>query len=73
MNGMLADAALPPLDRERYGRVFDFPVRRYYERLGFANLASARSDCAEAPHAFETLATRFVSEYERRASSSRSG
>ena len=32
---MLAVRGLPALELSRYLEVFDFPVRRYYERLGF--------------------------------------
>ncbi len=38
INRMLAPRHLPMIDRDMYRRVFDFPVIRYYERLGF-NLA----------------------------------
>ena len=35
MNGLLQERSLPPLTRERYHEVFDFPVIEYYRRLGF--------------------------------------
>lgn len=35
MNRLLRARALPPIDVEGHRRVFDFPVRVYYERLGF--------------------------------------
>ncbi len=35
MGGMLATRGLDGLDEERYREVFTFPVRDYYERLGF--------------------------------------
>ena len=51
MNGLLAPRALAPLDVPRYQEVFTFPVRDYYERLGF--------DFAQEP--FEELAVEFMS------------
>ena len=53
MNGLLAEHALPRLDRERYRGCFDFPVRSYYERLGF-DLTGGR---------FEELGMRFIEGY----------
>lgn len=35
MNSLLEENDLPRLDRERYRKIFDFPVLRYYEALGF--------------------------------------
>jgi phosphoglycolate phosphatase len=35
MNSLLEEHDLPRLDRERYRKIFDFPVLRYYEALGF--------------------------------------
>lgn len=35
VNQLLAARSLPLLDVEQYRRVFDFPVRVYYERVGF--------------------------------------
>ncbi len=35
MNGMLADRGLPLKTLEDYRSIFDFPVRDYYERLGY--------------------------------------
>lgn len=35
MNGLLQEHQLPLLTRERYRKVFEFPVIRYYETLGF--------------------------------------
>ncbi len=34
VNDILADHGLEPLLRNRYLRIFDFPVQRYYERAG---------------------------------------
>ena len=53
MNGFLAERSLPPLTEERYRRIFDFPVRRYYEALGF--------DLAAEP--FAGLALRWAAAY----------
>ena len=35
INAMLGRRGVPALDRERYRRIFDFPVPIYYERAGF--------------------------------------
>lgn len=55
MNGLLREHGLIELDVVRYRSVFDFPVRRYYERLGFS-LDEDR---------WKALAARFIGEYER--------
>lgn len=55
MNVLLREEGLAELDVERYRRVFDFPVRRYYESLGFS-LDAAR---------WEALAARFIGDYDR--------
>lgn len=55
MNGLLREHGLAELDVVRYRSVFDFPVRRYYERLGFS-LDELR---------WRALAARFIGEYER--------
>ena len=39
INRMLEARQLPCIDRETYRNIFDFPVKGYYERLGF-NLAT---------------------------------
>jgi phosphoglycolate phosphatase len=54
MNAMLQESGLDRLDSERYRALFDFPVRRYYERLGFE---------AHNP-AWERLAARFIRDYD---------
>lgn len=54
MNTLLARRRLPVLQRERYHALFDFPVRVYYERLGF--------DPAADP--FEKLSTEFITGYD---------
>lgn len=53
VNAMLRKRQLPELDREAHSRLFDFPVQRYYERLGF--------DFAAEP--FEQLSHEFVAAY----------
>ncbi len=50
MNGLLASHALPSLDKHRYQQIFDFPVRKYYDVLGFDY----------AKESFESLCHRFV-------------
>jgi len=35
INELLSEHTLPQLTRERHREIFDFPVRRYYERAGF--------------------------------------
>jgi phosphoglycolate phosphatase len=55
MNGLLREHGLMELDVARYRSVFDFPVRRYYERLGFS-LDEVR---------WKALAARFIGEYDR--------
>jgi phosphoglycolate phosphatase len=54
MNGLLREHGLVELDVARYRSVFDFPVRRYYERLGFS-LNESR---------WHALAARFIREYD---------
>jgi phosphoglycolate phosphatase len=56
MNGLLDRRGLPLLDRARYLRLFDFPVRAYYERLGFDFDRDS----------FETLSVEFISAYDAR-------
>ena len=53
INEMLRRRGLPERTREDHGRLFDFPVRRYYERLGF--------DFLKEP--FETVSHEFVDTY----------
>ncbi len=54
MNTMLARRGLPRLDRSRYHALFDFPVRRYYERLGFDPVRDS----------FEQLSVEFITGYD---------
>jgi phosphoglycolate phosphatase len=35
MNHLLQKHSLPSLDRHRYQKIFDFPVKNYYDALGF--------------------------------------
>ncbi|MGZ3789700.1 MAG: HAD family hydrolase [Bacteriovorax sp.] len=53
MNGLLEEHHLPPLDRERYRSIFEFPVLHYYQALGF--------DFEKEP--FESLCHRFVDRF----------
>ncbi|MDA0351817.1 MAG: HAD hydrolase-like protein [Chloroflexi bacterium] len=55
-NLMLGRRALPGIDRVRYQEVFGFPVRGYYERVGF--------DLDREP--FEALSVEFIAEYDAR-------
>lgn len=56
MNGLLSPRKLPLLDRSRYHAVFDFPVRNYYEKLGFDFVGET----------FEQLSVEFIEAYDRR-------
>ena len=53
INGMLERRGLPVRDRLGHGRIFDFPVVHYYQRLGF--------DFTREP--FEQLSLEFVAAY----------
>jgi len=53
VNGLLRSRGLPERSREEHGRLFDFPVIRYYERLGF--------DFSHEP--FEEISHDFVRSY----------
>lgn len=53
MNSLLEEHELPKLERERYRKIFDFPVLRYYEALGF-NFEK---------EAFESLCHKFVDRF----------
>lgn len=35
INSLLDEHDLPRIDQERYRKIFDFPVLRYFETLGF--------------------------------------
>lgn len=56
MNEMLRERGMPALDRARYQQIFDFPVIRYYERLGF--------DFKAEP--FAVVGAEFIRRYELR-------
>ncbi|MGA1205268.1 MAG: HAD family hydrolase [Opitutales bacterium] len=53
IDGMLHSRGLPPRSREEHARLFDFPVIRYYQRLGF--------DFQKEP--FEILSQEFIDAY----------
>jgi phosphoglycolate phosphatase len=56
MNAMLRARTMPEMSEERYQAIFDFPVRVYYERIGF--------DFAR--ESFEELGMEFIRGYEQR-------
>ena len=53
INGMLSRRGMPVRSREEHGQLFDFPVIRYYERIGF--------DFKSEP--FEVLSQEFIEGY----------
>ena len=55
-NQMLAARGIRTMSKRRYQQIFDFPVIRYYERMGF--------DFAK--ESFEKVGAEFMVEYERR-------
>ncbi len=55
MNRVLGRRGLPVLERERYRNIFGFPVRDYYEKLGF--------DFTAEP--FEQISFEFVDDYRK--------
>ena len=56
MNAILERRQLPQLHRARYHALFDFPVRTYYERLGFDPVEDS----------FARLSVEFISGYDAR-------
>ena len=56
MNGQLRQRNLPCLTIERYRELFDFPVKVYYDRVGFDFKLES----------FEVVGTEFICLYERR-------
>lgn len=54
MNAMLAKRGMPVVSRQAYRQVFDFPVRNYYQKLGY--------DFEREP--FEAISTEFITAYE---------
>ena len=53
MNNLLSKRSLPLLSLEKYKEVFDFPVKDYYQKLGFDFNKEA----------FEIVGTEFINEY----------
>ena len=47
MNLLLQPRGLPPVSPERYREIFGFPIRRYYETLGFDLQAEAFADLCD--------------------------
>lgn len=60
MNGILRSRNLPEMSIFRYREIFDFPVARYYEQLGFDY----------SKESFESLGTLFIDAYETRKNTS---
>ena len=56
MNGMLRKRKMPEMSAERYQQIFDFPIVRYYERIGFDFEVES----------FESLGLEFIGIYEER-------
>ncbi len=56
MNKMLKKRNLPRIDSKKYRDIFDFPVTKYYSKLGF--------DFSNEP--FKKLTNEFISEYYQR-------
>jgi phosphoglycolate phosphatase len=56
MGELLREHGLPALEISRYLEIFEFPAQKYYEKLGFG----------AAHPTFETVATRFMQQYNRR-------
>jgi phosphoglycolate phosphatase len=56
MNGLLCRRGLPLMDRARYHALFDFPVRHYYERIGFDFTRDS----------FEAISVEFITAYDAR-------
>lgn len=58
MNELLSEYGLPTIEREYYREVFCFPVRDYYEKLGF--------DFGKVP--FEKTGLEFIAKYDEKQS-----
>ena len=54
VNSLLADRQLPEISEDYYQQTFNFPIIKYYQKLGF--------DFSSEP--FETISTEFIEEYE---------
>lgn len=61
MNKVLKDRDLPLLDINRYREIFGFPVKHYYNQLGF--------DFVKEP--FEKISTEFIIEYQKESLSAK--
>lgn len=61
MNGILESKNLPVMSAAKYQDIFDFPVSRYYEKLGFDY----------SKDSFEALGTLFIDTYEKQKDSCR--
>jgi phosphoglycolate phosphatase len=57
-NKLLSPRGLPPMTRQRYRRVFAFPVQDYYEEMGFDFALESFSDVAVEFHAAYESAVR---------------
>jgi phosphoglycolate phosphatase-like HAD superfamily hydrolase/membrane protease YdiL (CAAX protease family) len=55
IGGMLTERNLPAIDKESYLEIFDFPVKDYYQKIGF--------DFSQEP--FETISDQFIGAYEK--------
>jgi phosphoglycolate phosphatase len=55
MDKMLAKRNLPGMTIEKYKEIFDFPVKDYYQKLGFDFFSES----------FETIGTEFIINYDR--------
>lgn len=56
VNAMLRQRGKSPIDQKRYAELFDFPVKSYYQKVGF--------DFAQEP--FEDLAAEYMRHYDSR-------
>jgi len=56
INGLLQKYGKPTVTLEQYKKIFDFPVKKYYRRLGF--------DFSKTP--FEMVGTEFIEAYHQR-------
>lgn len=56
INRVLREQEVPPVSLERYQQIFGFPLKSYYQKLGF-NFSQT---------SFEDLSTDFILDYERR-------
>lgn len=61
MNKVLKNRGLPLLDIKKYKEIFGFPVKHYYQRLGF--------DFSREP--FEEISTEFMTEYQKESLSAK--